>query len=140
KPERTRSSVLLPWPFGPSTTTPSPIPTWSETPCSTSEPAYPAWRSATSSIWRCRQRAAGGPGTHRTQIHVDHPHVTQYLGGCTLGDLLSVVEHQHPAGERRDCLHDVFDHQHGHARHVDPTDQLDHRLLLGGIQSPHRLV
>src|SRR5262249_20344953 len=121
-PEIARRRVVLPCPLGPSTTTVSPSPTRSDSEWRTSEPPYPASRFSTLST-----NSASSPGrgraflASRPQIHRNDAFVAEHVGRRALGDLLTVVEHEHPTGQRLHGLHDVLDEEHRHAVAIDLT-------------------
>src|SRR5216683_5431302 len=137
RPVMARSKVVLPWPFGPRTTTPSPLLTARSIPCSTSPPPYPATRPLTSSI--------GGRslGTNRHQvaeIHLDHAAVSKHRRGRTDRDPLPMMDHEDAVGQRLDRLHHVLDHQDRHAGLGNHPDQLDHLRALGRVETAERFI
>src|SRR5687767_6321329 len=80
--------------------------------------------------------ATGGP-----EVGVEHGLVLADLFGRSLGDLATVVEHDHPVGDVHHHAHVVLDEGDGGAElAVDVKDEARHVLLLLDVHARHRLV
>ena len=74
------------------------------------------------------------------EIGLDDAPVAGDLGGRPLGELLAVVQHDEPVGERHDRLHHVLDDEQAHAGGVHAADERDDLVDLRRIEPGHDLV
>ena len=74
------------------------------------------------------------------QIGGDHGGVVADLGGCALGDLLAVVQHDDLVGQAHDHVHLVLDQAHGDTALDDLADQLGQALGLLGVDAAAELA
>src|SRR5919112_1798364 len=77
----------------------------------------------------------------RTEVGFYHLRVLAHLGGRSLGDLLSVIQHRHPVGDAHDHPHLVLDEQHGDPAVLTETpDQVGQPGCLLRVHPGSRLV
>ena len=62
------------------------------------------------------------------------------FGRQALGELLAEIEHDDAVRQAHDRLHQVLDHQDGHAALADAADDADHVLDLGRVEAGQHLV
>src|SRR3954447_22019720 len=128
RPETARSSVVLPAPFGPSSTTISPAPTERSTPCSTWILPYPASRPATA-----RSGSAAEIGTHHLAMGTD-------LGRRPGGELAPEIEHGDAVADVEDEVGVVLDEQDAGAPRRDRLHRRAEPLDLAGREPGRGLV
>ena len=131
RPATARRVVVLPAPLAPIRATISPAPTWSETPRSTGRPHSPLG-GLDLQDWPGRRRIGpshGGASRRpaRAQVGLDDARVARDEGGRPLGDLLPVVQHHDPVGQRHDRPEQVLDHQDREALAAKLPEERDHR-------------
>src|SRR2546423_5009638 len=125
--EMTRSSVVLPAPFGPMTATDSPAFTSRLT-------SKSAWKLA----YRALTRLMVSIGT---EIDLDHLGIARHLGGPSLRDDLAVVEHHAAIDHAHQHAHDVLDPDDSDAAlRPDRREHVGRLLHLGVIEAAQRLV
>src|SRR5262245_47023269 len=130
RPEMALTSVLLPAAFAPTTEMILPRGTSSEIPCSTRSCPYATCRPCTSS-----------KEALLAEVRLDHGGIAGHLVGAALGDLLAVVQHDDAPRDRHDDVHDVLDHEEGHAVvAVQAEEEGDGVLGLDGREAGHDLV
>ena len=74
------------------------------------------------------------------EIRVDDAGVLRHAVGRSLADLLAGAEHGDPIGDAEKRFDQVLDHDDGHARVADASDQVHRRHHLRGIQPREQLV
>src|SRR5882724_4781713 len=99
-PDRARSSVVLPWPFGPKRPTRWPS-TAIEMSCSTSTRPYPATSDST-----CKRM---GRLALSAKIGIDDALVAHHFGGRAFDEFAAEIHHHHPLGDAEEQGQDMFD-------------------------------
>src|SRR5262245_27504795 len=110
-PEMTRMSVVFPAPFGPTTATASPASTRSDTSHNAVNCPYPA---VTAVSWSTRTALGGSREDDLlAEVRLDDAWVVGDVERSAVGDLLPVVEHDHPIDDAHERGHDVLDPHDG---------------------------
>src|SRR5437870_1883809 len=107
-PDRLSSSVLLPAALAPTTATISLAPTVRLT-------SRRTWTSP----YHALTPAASSKVEFLAEVGIDDAAVADDVGGRPLGDLLAVMQDDHPLGHAHDDGHDVLDHEQRHALGVE---------------------
>src|SRR5882762_859565 len=76
----------------------------------------------------------------RTQVGLDDFGIALHFRGTPFGDLLAVIQHQHPVADIHHQAHVVLDEQHGDAAIANRLDQLAKREALRGVHARRGLV
>src|SRR5262245_34295303 len=87
-----------------------------------------------------RYAASGMQQLHAAEIGLDHLRIRLDLGGRTLGDFASEIEHHHPVRRVHNETHVVLNEKNGRATLRDIADDAGKPLRLFVIKPGRRLV
>src|SRR5437764_1038817 len=125
RPPSTRSNVLFPAPFGPSTAARAPSGSCKDTPCTARRLPYDAQTPSASSN-------AGTAHLHfLTEVRRAHRGVALHLLGGSLGDEPPEVHHRDPVAHPHHQVQVVFDEQD--AQPVVPDQPREHLAKTSGL-------
>src|SRR5262249_42986429 len=135
-PISVRSSVVLPAPFAPSSTTVSCSPTLRSTPHSTRTLPSPASRPAISSS--AEDECSGGILASKKDL--DHTRIPDRVGEHALENLPACVHHDDAVGDLVDEAHQVLDHEQRDAGMRQLLELVGDALELGRIEAGRELI
>src|SRR5262249_15377153 len=135
-PMSVRSSVVLPAPFAPSSTTVSCSPTLRSTPHSTRTLPYPASRPAMSSS----AEGEDSGGILASEKNLDHARIPHRIAKHALENLPAGVHHDDAVGDLVDEAHQMLDHEQRDAGARQLLELVGDALELGRIEAGRELV